>query len=82
MSELALVLKTPVEELIPAMLAWNNKELMEAVTCTLSHYEGITYWCFIEILHESGGSVEEKRLAGIAYEIHADYDMVKDIVSN
>lgn len=37
MSELALVLKTPVEELIPAMLAWNNKELMEAVTSTLSH---------------------------------------------
>lgn len=43
MSELALALKTPVEELIPAMLAWNNKELMEAVTSTLSHYEGITY---------------------------------------
>lgn len=43
MSELALVLKTPVEELIPAMLAWNNKELMEAVTSTLSHYEGIVY---------------------------------------
>lgn len=45
--------------------------------------EGIGfYWCFIEILHENGGSVEEKRLAGIAYEIHADYDMVKDIVHN
>lgn len=40
------------------------------------------YWCFIEILHENGGTVEEKRLAGIAYEIHADFDMANDIIHN
>ena len=41
--ELSLIMKTPVEELIPAMLAWNNQELMEAVENALMSYEGITY---------------------------------------
>ncbi len=41
--ELSLVLKTPVEELIPAMLAWNNAELLEAVELDLQEYDGIEY---------------------------------------
>ncbi len=43
MSELALVMKTPVEQLIPAMLAWNNTELMTRVEATLKQYQGLTY---------------------------------------
>ena len=43
MSELALVMKTPVEQLIPAMLAWNNTELMAQVEATLKQYQGLTY---------------------------------------
>ena len=41
--ELALIMKTPVEELIPAMLAWNNTELLEAVEKALRQYEGLEY---------------------------------------
>ena len=41
--ELALIMKTPVEELIPAMLAWNNTELLEAVEQALKQYEGLEY---------------------------------------
>lgn len=43
MSELALIMKTPIEDLIPAMLAWNNTELLEAVGQALKQYEGATY---------------------------------------
>ena len=41
--ELALIMKTPVEDLIPAMLAWNNTELLEAVEQALRQYEGVEY---------------------------------------
>ena len=41
--ELALIMKTPVEELIPAMLAWNNTELLESVEQALRQYEGLEY---------------------------------------
>ena len=43
MSELTLVMQTPVESLTPAMLSWNNRELMEAVDSTLERYKGIVY---------------------------------------
>ena len=43
MSELTLVMQTPVESLTPAMLSWNNRELMEAVDRTLDRYKGIVY---------------------------------------
>lgn len=41
--ELALIMETPVEKLVPALLKWNNTELLEAVTETLKQYEGVTY---------------------------------------
>lgn len=41
--ELALILETPVEDLVPAMLAWNNTELIEAVGQALSEYDGVMY---------------------------------------
>lgn len=41
--QLALILKTPVEELIPKMLAWNNEELLAKVEESLKQYAGITY---------------------------------------
>lgn len=42
-NELTLIMETPVEQLIPKMLAWNNEELLARVEATLSQYEGITY---------------------------------------
>lgn len=42
-NELALVLETPVEELIPKMIAFNNAELLAKVEHYLTQYEGITY---------------------------------------
>lgn len=41
--DLALILETPIEELIPKMLAWNNTELLAKVEQTLKQYEGVTY---------------------------------------
>ncbi len=41
--ELKLIMQTPVEQLIPAMLAWNNSELLVTVEEKLKQYEGITY---------------------------------------
>ena len=41
--ELSLVLATPVEQLVPLLIKWNNTELMEAVESTLAAYEGVTY---------------------------------------
>ena len=42
-NELALILKSPVEELVPKMIAWNNAELLTRVEATLKQYKGITY---------------------------------------
>ena len=42
-NELALILKSPVEELIPKMIAWNNAELLARVEATLEQYNGVTY---------------------------------------
>lgn len=42
-NELALILKSPVEELIPKMIAWNNAELLAVVEATLEQYKGVTY---------------------------------------
>ena len=41
--ELTVVLERPIEELIPAMLNWNNAELMAQVKTLLTQYEGIVY---------------------------------------
>lgn len=41
--ELALIMETPVEKLVPQLLRWNNAELLAAVTETLKQYEGVTY---------------------------------------
>lgn len=42
-NELTLILKSPVEELIPKMIAWNNSELLSRVEATLDSYKGVTY---------------------------------------
>ena len=42
-NELTLVMHTPVEELVPKLLAWNNQELLTAVRQRLTMYQGITY---------------------------------------
>lgn len=42
-NELTLIMKTPVEELVPKLLAWNNEELLAAVEQRLKNYQGITY---------------------------------------
>lgn len=42
-NELALVLTTPVEDLIPKMIAFNNAELLAKVEHYLTQYEGVTY---------------------------------------
>ncbi len=41
--DLALILETPVEQLIPKMLAWNNTELLAKVEETLKQYDGVKY---------------------------------------
>lgn len=38
------------------------------------------YWCFVEILHENGGSIKEGELEEIAHDLRADYQMAKDVV--
>ena len=42
-NELALTLSSPVEELVPKMIAWNNTELLSKVEATLEQYKGINY---------------------------------------
>ncbi len=42
-NELTLIMETPVEQLIPKMLAWNNEELLARVEATLSQYQGVVY---------------------------------------
>ncbi len=41
--DLSLVLATPVEQLVPILIKWNNTELMEQVAAKLARFEGITY---------------------------------------
>lgn len=41
--ELSLILETPVEELVPKMLAWNNQQLLAQVEEKLTHYENVQY---------------------------------------
>lgn len=43
MNELSLILKKPVEELVPLMISWNNAELLTAVKNQLEGYKGIQY---------------------------------------
>lgn len=40
------------------------------------------YWCFVEILHENGGTVKEVDLDSIAFELHADSEMCQAVVKN
>lgn len=40
------------------------------------------YWCFVEILHENGGTVKEADLDSIAFELRADSDMCQAVVKN
>lgn len=40
------------------------------------------YWCFVEILHENGGTVKEADLDSIAFELRADSDMCQAVVRN
>ena len=42
-NELTLRLATPIEKLVPAMIAFNNAELMEGVKVRLVAYQGKTY---------------------------------------
>lgn len=41
--ELSLILETPVEKLVPKMLAWNNQQLLAQVEEKLTHYENVQY---------------------------------------
>lgn len=41
--DLALILSTPIEELAPKLIAWNNAELLEAVKTRLTSYKGRIY---------------------------------------
>ena len=43
MSQMQLILRSPIEELIPQMIAFNNKELMSQVKEALEKYEGMVY---------------------------------------
>lgn len=40
------------------------------------------YWCFVEILHENGGSVKEADLESIAFELRADPELCQGVVRN
>lgn len=40
------------------------------------------YWCFVEILHENGGTVKEADLDSIAFELRADSEMCQAVVKN
>ncbi len=42
-NDLTLKLATPIEKLVPAMIAFNNAELMEGVKARLASYHGKTY---------------------------------------
>lgn len=41
--ELTLALETPIEDLIPKMIAFNNTELLSAVEEMLAAYDGVVY---------------------------------------
>ena len=41
--EMALILSTPVEELVPKLIAWNNEQLLEQTKAALVEYKGRTY---------------------------------------
>lgn len=41
--ELTLALATPIEDLVPKMIAFNNTELLAAVEDMLSAYDGVVY---------------------------------------
>lgn len=41
--EMALILSTPIEELVPQLIAWNNSELMASVKERLTAYVGKIY---------------------------------------
>ena len=41
--ELTLALATPIEDLVPKMIAFNNTELLAAVEEMLSAYDGVVY---------------------------------------
>lgn len=40
------------------------------------------YWCFVEILHENGGTIKEADLDSIAFELRADSEMCQAVVKN
>lgn len=40
------------------------------------------YWCFVEVLHERGGTVKESDVKGIAFILHADLDMANAVIHN
>ena len=42
-NKMALTLATPIEQLVPALIAWNNTELMEAVKYRLVEYQEKNY---------------------------------------
>lgn len=43
MSNLTLVLKEPIEKLVPKLISWNNNELMKEVSARLQKYKDIVY---------------------------------------
>ena len=63
-NELALILKSPVEELIPKMIAWNNAELLARVEATLEQYKGVTYDDSQIATAESGQGAAQRILQG------------------
>jgi predicted GNAT family N-acyltransferase len=43
MSEMTLILKTPIEDVTPVVLEWNNEELLTAVKAALAPYNATDY---------------------------------------
>ena len=43
MAQMELILSTPVEELVPKLIAWNNAELLAEVKSRLADYRGRVY---------------------------------------
>ena len=43
MAQMELILSTPVEELVPKLIAWNNAELLAEVKSRLANYRGRVY---------------------------------------
>ena len=40
------------------------------------------YWCIVEMLYENGGYILRSEYERISFELHSDYETIKDIIEN